>query len=210
MQLRAQQPALIRDRRGSNFALPEISAYPERSMRNILLLLFMGSMLTSQAVQLRVHGTVTDLESRAPLAQALVRVYKDGVKLESFHTGDGGRYSVLLENNAEYIIRFSQPGRVTKCYAVDTHGPAWEGDGRVVDLAIEMTLFEMVPGLDLSFFDLPMGMARFTPMTGYLSWNDTYAQRVRPEVDRLMAEVALRRQTLAAVASRSALVKPFR
>ena len=32
----------------------------------------------------------------------------------------------------------------------------------------------------------------------------------QPWVDRLMAEVALRRQTLAAVASRSALVKPFR
>ena len=117
---------------------------------------------------------------------------------------------MLLENNAEYVIRFSQPGRVTKCYAVDTHGAAWEGDGRVVDLAIEMTLFEVVPGLDLSFFDLPMGMARFTPMTGFLSWNDTYAQRVRPEVDRLMAEVVQRRQTLAAVENRTATVQPFR
>lgn len=171
-------------------------------MRNILLLLFMGSVLTSQAVQLRVHGTVTDLESRAPLSQALVRVYKDGVKQQVFQTGEGGRYSVVLDNNAEYIIRFSQPGRITKCYAVDTHGPAWENDGRVVDVAVEMTLFEAIPGLDLTFFDLPMGMARFTPMTGYLSWNDSYAQRVRPEVDRLMAEVAQRRQTLAVVENR--------
>lgn len=171
-------------------------------MRNILLLLFMGSMLTSQAVQLRVHGTVTDLETRAPLSQALVRVYKDGVKQHVFETGEGGRYSVVLDNSAEYIIRFSQPGRITKCYAVDTHGPLWENDGRVVDVAVEMTLFEAIPGLDLTFFDLPMGMARFTPMTGYLSWNDSYAQRVRPEVDRLMAEVAQRRQTLAVVENR--------
>jgi hypothetical protein len=179
-------------------------------MRNILILLFMGSMLTSQAAQLRVHGTVTDSESRVPLAQSLVRVYKNGVKLQSFHTGEGGRYSVLLENNAEYVIRFSRPGRITKCYAVDTHGPEWEGDGRVVDLAIEMTLFEVVPGMDLSFFDLPMGIARFTPMTGFLSWNDTYTQRVQPEVYRLMAEVALRRQALAAVENRTASVQPFR
>jgi hypothetical protein len=64
--------------------------------------------------------------------------------------------------------------------------------------------------MDLSFFDLPMGIARFTPMTGFLSWNDTYTQRVQPEVYRLMAEVALRRQALAAVENRTASVQPFR
>jgi hypothetical protein len=47
-------------------------------------------------------------------------------------------------------------------------------------------------------------------MTGFLSWNDTYTQRVQPEVYRLMAEVALRRQALAAVENRTASVQPFR
>ena len=47
-----------------------------------------------------------------------------------------------------------------------------------------------------------MGVARFTPMTGFLSWNDTYERAVRDEVNRLMAEVALIRRNAAALASR--------
>ena len=156
----------------------------------------MGFGMPVQAVQLRVHGTVTDHSTRLPLAKALVRVYRNGVRVQAFETGANGSYSVLLDNNAENVIRFSSPGRVTKCFSVDTNGPEWEGDARVNGLVVEMTLFEPVEGVDLAYFDLPMGMARFTPMTGMVSWNAEYEERVRPVVDRLMAEVALRRQQL--------------
>ncbi|HRH39778.1 MAG TPA: hypothetical protein PK760_15615, partial [Flavobacteriales bacterium] len=108
-------------------------------------------------------------------------------------------YNVTLDNNAEYVIRFSMPGRVTKCYSVDTHGPAWEKDGSTNDVEVEMTLFEKVEGLDLGFFDMPMGKARFTPMTGFLAWNAEYEAHVKPEADRLFAEVATRRERLASL-----------
>ncbi len=175
---------------------PGSFASPKKSdhMRTVLLIASLLMAPWMQAAHLRVHGSVTDHNDRTPLDQALVRVYKDGVKQAAFTTGAGGRYHVELDNNAHYVIRFSMPGRVTKCFAVDTHGPAWEGDNAMKDLEVEMTLFEQQDGLDLSFFDLPMGIARFTPMTGVVSWNAEYEQRVRPEVDRLMAEVALRRE----------------
>ena len=102
-----------------------------------------------------------------------------------------------LDNNAEYVIRFSLPGRVTKCYSVDTHGPAWEGDNSTNHVEVEMTLFEQVEGLDLGFFDMPMGMARFTPLTGFIAWNAEYESWVKPEAERLFAEVVARRERLA-------------
>ena len=151
----------------------------------------------ANAAHLRVHGNVTDAMSRQPLQEVLVRVYKDGVKQYAFTTNGNGHYNVALDNNASYIIRFSAPGRVTKCYAVDTYGPAWENDASMKEVEIEMTLFERVDGLDLSFFDMPMGLARFTPMTGYLSWNAEYEARVKPEADRLYAEVLARRERAA-------------
>jgi len=157
----------------------------------ILALSFVA--LNANAAQLHVHGEVTDVGTREPFGEVLVRVYKDGVKQQVFTTGAEGHYNVRLDNEAQYVIRFSAPGRVTKCFAVDTHGGEWEGDNRSVDLAIEMTLFERVEGVDLSFFDLPMGIARFSPMTGLLTWDKEYDQRVQEEVSRLMAEVALRR-----------------
>lgn len=146
----------------------------------------------AHAVQLRVHGSVTDLLERTPLADVEVRVYKDGVKQQVLRTGNSGAYEVMLDNNASYVIRFMQAGRVTKCFAVHTHGGAWADDKRVMDLEVEMTLFRPVEGVDLSWFDLPMGMARFQPMTGHVSWNADYERRIRGEAERLMAEVKQR------------------
>ncbi len=151
----------------------------------------------ANAAHLRVHGIVSDVDTREPLTEVLVRVYKDGVKQAAFTTGANGHYNVALENGAHYVIRFTLPGRVTKCFAVDTHGPSWADDASTEDVEVEMTLFERVDGLDLGFFDMPMGIARFTPMTGYLAWNSEYEARVQPEVARLMAEVHERRERLA-------------
>lgn len=162
----------------------------------ILALSFVA--LNATAARLHVRGVVTDAATRQPIAEALVRVYKDGVKQHVFHTGASGHYGVTLDNGAQYVIRFSLPGRITKCFGIDTHGPAWEDDRSVKDVEVEMTLFERVDGLDLSFFDMPMGLARFTPMTGYLSWNKEYEERIQPEAARLYAEVMLRREQLLA------------
>jgi len=165
-------------------------------MRYLLLSLLMGCMFSASAVDLRLHGLVTDHSARTPLTEVLVRVYRNGVKERAFTTGPGGQYTVELERGGNYIIRFSLPGHVTKCYAVDTHGAAWEGDKREVSVDVEMTLFENVPEMDLSFFDMPMGLARFSPTTGFLTWDKEYEGRIKPEVDRLMAEVKQRRSLL--------------
>lgn len=169
-------------------------------MRNLITAILAAAALSTTAAELRLHGEVTDHVTRAPLGEVLVRVYRDGVKERSFTTGATGKYVVTLERGGDYIIRFSLPGHVTKCYAVNTEGPAWEGDNRAVPVDVEMTLFERVPDLDLSFFDMPMGMARFCPMTGLLKWDAAYEGRIKPEVDRLMAEVRLRREATQPVA----------
>lgn len=180
-------------------------------MRLLLLTLYLGFALPSSAVELRLRGEVTDHVSRAPLGEVLVRVYRDGVKEKAFTTGPGGRYTVTLQRGGSYVIRFSLPGHVTKCYAVDTHGPVWEGDNREVSVDVEMTLFEQVPGMDLSFFDMPMGLARFTATTGQLSWDKAYEERIRPEVERLMALVRTHREgTLSTVVSKQLPVAQVR
>ena len=51
-----------------------------------------------------------------------------------------------------------------------------------------MTLFERISDMDLSYFDLPMGMARFQPATGLVTWDEEYDQRIRAEVQTIMSE----------------------
>lgn len=165
-------------------------------MRAFLFFVFLGTSLLSGAVDLRLRGEVTTYGTRSLLGDVLVRVYRNGVKEQSFTTGQGGKYTVDLERGGSYVIRFSRPGHITKCFGVDTNGNSWKGDTREVSVSVEMMLFEKVPGMDLSFFDLPMGLARFEPLTGFLTWDKGYEERIRPEVDRLMAEVRKRTEAL--------------
>lgn len=158
-------------------------------LRDLMVVALLLLTSTVEAAQLRIVGTVTDKFSAAPLAEAQVRVYRNGEKVRTMTTGQNGRYELLLDNNADYVIRFVLPGHVTKCFTVSTHGPIWEGDRSIKEVFIEMTLFERVPDLDLSFFDLPMGIARFDPLDGRMDWDEEYDGRIRSEVSALMEEV---------------------
>lgn len=140
------------------------------------------------AYDLKVHGIVTDYVSGSVLTNATLKVYKNGVKEHTEATGLLGMYAYTLDNNALYVLRFTAPGCQTKCFTIDTHGLAWEGDNKTKDLFVEMTLFRRIEEMDLGFFDLPMGQAHFQPATGLVSWDDAYDERIRTEVQKLMAE----------------------
>jgi len=161
---------------------------------------------SAHAFTLRVHGVVKDYLDGSLVTNGLVRVYRDGVKVHSEETGALGRYGVALENNALYVLRFSAPGCQTKCFTVDTHGLEWQGDNKVKDLFVEMTLFQRISDMDLSFFDLPMGQAHFEPATGLVSWDTDYDKRIREEVQGIMSEYQ-RRMSAMADASSSTLRK---
>ncbi|MBP6312275.1 MAG: hypothetical protein KA408_08415 [Flavobacteriales bacterium] len=174
-------------------------------MRIILVTLLLVLGGSASAAHLRVYGLVTEIEGSSPISGVMVKVYKDGERLEPFYTGANGRYNVDLDNGAFYVIRFVKDGRVTKCFSVDTHGGEWQGDGKEVSLEIGIIMFEPVSGMDFSFFDMPMGMANFMPLNGQILWSKEYESKVAPQVLRLMTERASRLAFLATTASQSSV-----
>lgn len=154
-------------------------------------------MLPVHGKQLRVYGKITGLFDQALVADVSIKIYRNGERLDVLKVGANGRYSIVLDNHSEYVLRFTKAGQVSKCFTVDTRGAVWENDKRIQDLEIDIVLFEPVAGLDLSLFDMPMGMARFSPMTGHVAWNADYERQIRPEADRLVAELSLRSEALA-------------
>jgi hypothetical protein len=95
---------------------------------------------------------------------------------------------MVLDNHADYVVRVDAPGYQTKCFTVDTHGLEWEGDKRVSQVEVELRLPHLRPGVDLSYFDLPMGIARFEPSTGLTRWNLPYEAKVNAEAALIMEE----------------------
>ncbi len=168
------------------------------------LALALGFLGEAQAYNLRIHGVVTEYLSGELVTDALVRVYKDGVKQQAEETGLLGRYGFTLDNNAKYVLRFSAPGHQTKCFTIDTHGLEWDGESKTKELFVEMTMFTRLSDMDLSFFDLPMGQASFEPATGLVSWDTDYDQRIRSEVQSLMIDYERRMNTMADATSSAA------
>ena len=140
----------------------------------------------ASAYRLQVVGSVTDYGTLHGMPGARVRIYKNGV-LQSVRRANGaGGYAVLLENHAQYVLRVDAPGYQVKCITLDTRGLEWEGDNRVSKVEVEVRLPMLERGVDLSFFDLPVGMARFDPATGLTRWNLAYEGKVNQEARGLM------------------------
>jgi hypothetical protein len=140
----------------------------------------------AQAYRLEVVGLVTDYGTTLPMSAARVRIYKNGALQTVRRTNGAGTYSIILENNAEYVVRVDAPGYQVKCITVDTKGLEWEGDGRLSKVEVEIRLPKLGNGVDLSYFDLPVGMARFEPATGHTRWNLAYENKVAVVARMLM------------------------
>lgn len=68
-------------------------------------------------------GEWTTYGTRSLLGDVLVRVYRNGVKEQSFTTGQGGKYTVDLERGGSYVIHFQQ---ARPHYQMLRRGYQWE------------------------------------------------------------------------------------
>jgi hypothetical protein len=162
--------------------------------------MIIGALLAAPSAHascLKIEGLVMDHTTGDPVDGALARLYKNGVKVDAEMTTGRGRFIFQLDNNAQYIIRVGMEGRVTKCFQVLTYGPEWEGANMVCELEVEVSLVERIPGMDLSFFDMPLGLAKFEPLTGSIVWNRAYEQGIVPKWTSVMLEYQARRDELA-------------
>lgn len=147
----------------------------------------LGISPEASASRLRINGLVTDYCTSRPMAHARVRIYKDGRLLQVQASGPSGRYSFTFENNGSYVVRVDAPGYQGKCIALDTRGADRGAEGGTSMLEVEMRLPALHPDIDLSFLDLPLGVARFEPATGRIRWSRAYARSTTPDAREVMA-----------------------
>ncbi len=152
----------------------------------VLIIALLAFGQEASAFRLRLNGLVTDHETLQPVPSARVRIYKDGVIQRVRSTNPFGKYSITLENQSSYVIRVDAPGHQGKCITIDTRGLEWDGDARQSNLEVEMRLPAFRDGMDLSYFDLPLGIAYFEPATGLTCWSVKYERSVTADVDELM------------------------
>lgn len=131
---------------------------------------------------LLVKGAVKDLRTDRGLPGARV-TFATGTSPDStVHTDSRGEYEMRMTFDAPFRITYSLDGKVSKIVEIDPRTvPEKERKQGFVSWT-DITLFDPIPGADLSFLAEPIGKAAYSAKSGTLEWDMDYSL---PRMERL-------------------------
>ncbi len=143
-----------------------------------------------QTFFIALSGIVTDNFTALPLKDVVVDV--EAVSGPSFHvthvTGGDGFYRFSLNKGSSYMVKYSKTGFVSKKLVVNaTDVPAYP-DVPFYDMDVQMVMFERIPDFDFSFFDSPVGEARYKQSVRTINWDNPWSEERRRVMSAIMRE----------------------
>jgi hypothetical protein len=154
--------------------------------RALLVLCALWCAQDAEAFHIHLHGVVTEYFTGDHMKGVQVRMVKDSIERETMITSGNGQYELFLERGYDYVIWFYRKDMVTKHVRIDAREIPLFPDVPFYDMDLQITLFEWIPGFDLSLFDVPIGMAAYKRSVRNLNWDIAYTDAMRPQVQRLM------------------------
>lgn len=167
-----------------------------------LLLLVLAILATSGRLHaqwsLDIVGNMKNLTEKSKLDGATITVLRNGKPYQNISSASGGKFKLKLDPEGDYEIVFSKPGFVSKRVTASTKGIPPEDAKYGFEFPMEVSLFEEIPGLDVSILKQPIGKLAFNPSTGYIDYDQKYTESIQKELDRLMKEFEERMKAMEA------------
>ncbi len=159
-----------------------------------ILLLGMAFLLPvrhsdAQPYDMKILGRAEKKSNSNSLSGVEVKAKAGGSTVESATTSSNGKYSMDLEIGKKYTIEFHKSGYASKKVIVNTSNIPLE-DQKIAEeeggfeMAVNMTLFEKVKGMDESVLDKPIGKARYNEEKVKMEWNFSYTSKVKKELKK--------------------------
>lgn len=156
----------------------------------VLIFVFLGcaNVGVSQDI-LAVHGSIREKSSSSKMDQVQVIITRDGSEYDTYTTSSNGKFDFELPLGFRYKLKFSKNNYVHKIIQFDSKNiPAEDMEGGF-DYPLEITLFKVIEGMNLSVFDAPIGKAAFDPIKNAIEFDHDYTavmqQKINDELDRL-------------------------
>lgn len=154
---------------------------------SIMIALVFSLVCHAQGFFIDLHGLVTEYESGEPIKNALVHVVSSDQTLDMITKKDGS-YSVHLKRGSDYYIYFSKKGMITKHVNINAVNVPEQPDVPFYDMDLQMTLFEIIEGVNYSFFEKPVARAEYKHSTRALNWDNEYTKERGREMFAFMQE----------------------
>ena len=139
----------------------------------------------SQEGVLTIKGAVE--KGKEPLNNAQIILYQGSDEVKSISTGRDGVFSIDMEINKEYTVKFSKDEFVSKKIFVDATVPEGQGGTWMVEFSIG--LFKMYPGLDVSALDKPITKILYNERENGFTYDYNYTEKMMAKVDKIMRQL---------------------
>ncbi len=159
-------------------------------IRVIVIVLFLFSFSTIEAQskgKVKARGIV--YHKNRPIDGAIIDVYADGIKQEIIITKANGKFKVIMDLNKKYIVNVSQFGKCTKKVSVDTNIP--DSESGIWQIAFEISLFDLMTGLDVSALDEPVAKITYDETNGYFDFDARYSAIMAQKVELIKKQLDL-------------------
>ncbi len=150
------------------------------------ILFFLALNLFAQEEQgyLEIKGTAKS--DRRVIANAKVEIYRNSVKVKTLKTNESGKFSLKLDLNKYYIIKFDKKGLVSKKVSFITDVP--KDEIGIWTYRFSIDLFPMVEGLDISILDNPIAKFKYNDATGEFDFDEEYTDDMLKKIDVLLSQ----------------------
>ncbi|MFN7014155.1 MAG: hypothetical protein ACK4ON_07795, partial [Bacteroidia bacterium] len=142
----------------------------------------------AQDFKLPITGRVT--KEGKKLEGAIVTVIKNGVQVQQLTTSGNGKFDVVLDANADYIITFTKGGHITKRLSFSTRGvPPERAKEGFAGLDVgEIGIFEDLPGSTItSILQQPVGKFSYVSSEGDFNYDEAYTRSIQNQLAQIKA-----------------------
>ena len=148
----------------------------------LVLLCTCASGIWAQA-GIEVDGTVTDKNSNRKLGGVTVEVLRGGAEYDAVRTNGSGKYTLALDHGADYVLVFTLDDMSERKVEVNTSTIPEEFRSEVFFLNVNMSMFEVPPGMSQALLDKPIGIVAFNASKEKLDWDMDYTRDLQGQIN---------------------------
>lgn len=166
------------------------------STLTIIFALFSNLPVYAQQPGLFIEGTVR--EEKTKLSDVTITVMMAGRVINSLNTPSSGLFSFTLNYNNDYVLQFSKDGYTTKRISVSTKGVPEPDQADIFEFTgFEVSLFKVIPDLDVSLLQKPVGKISFLNPDEGFDYDAAYTASIQGQLQKFQQDLAVKKQVAA-------------
>ncbi len=153
---------------------------------SLLVVLFALAFGALGQAGIEVDGMVTDKNSNAKLRGVAVEVLQNGSPYDAVQTNGSGKYNLALDHGADYLLVFTMDDLSERKVEVNTSSIPEEFRTETFFLNVNMSMFEVPPGMSSALLDKPIGIVAFNPSKEKLDWDMEYTLALQADINEAL------------------------